>query len=431
MNTIPFKRKIKCLISGIFLLQFSFNVLAHGEGTPPGPSTGVSPLTSNKYENKAQALIIRAGAIFDGTTFLEGEHDVLIQKGKITKIGSLNSIQVNGARVIKIPEGTILPGFIDMHTHHLNNNVPALRILQHGVTTARDLGSAEPTGAVIAKKPYQLRQFYSGPILQAPGGYPEVVFSGSGVEVSGDSDVRAKVNELFTLGASVIAVSLEDGTASGEPWQWHMPTSLPPWPTLSDADLDSIVDEAHKIGLKVTAYFGNNAGAQRALTAGVDEWAHMPCELLTGSVIDDAGSKKIAIDTTIDTFVQCPGVHENSKLLLGAGAQLFYGTDMGHLDITHGNDANEIHMLVHAGLYNNGFDFQAALRDALIAATSAPATYLGLLAPLGLGTIAINAPADIVVIGSDRLKLNFMKELEFPRLVVKNGYVVINRLAGE
>jgi hypothetical protein len=31
-----------------------------------------------------------------------------------------------------------------MHTHHLNNNVPALRILQHGVTTARDLGSAEP-----------------------------------------------------------------------------------------------------------------------------------------------------------------------------------------------------------------------------------------------------------------------------------------------
>ena len=312
-----------------------------------------------------------------------------------------------------------------MHTHHLNNNVPALRILQHGVTTARDLGSAEPTGAVIAKKPYQLRQFYSGPILQAPGGYPEVVFSGSGVEVSGDSDVRAKVNELFTLGASVIAVSLEDGTASGEPWQWHMPTSLPPWPTLSDADLDSIVDEAHKIGLKVTAYFGNNAGAQRALTAGVDEWAHMPCELLTGSVIDDAGSKKIAIDTTIDTFVQCPGVHENSKLLLGAGAQLFYGTDMGHLDIPHGNDASEIHMLLHA-LFHNGFDYPAALTKALIAATSAPAAYLG-LAPLG--TIAINAPADIVVINGD-VRASF-KELETPRLVVKNGYVVINRPAGE
>ena len=427
MNTIPFKQKIICLISGIFLLQFSFNVLAHGESTPPGPSTGVSPLTSNvRYENRAQALIIRAGAIFDGTTFLEGEHDILIQRGKITQIGQINTIRVNNARVIKIPEGTILPGFIDMHTHHLINNVPPLRILQHGVTTARDLGSAEPiTGAVIVNKPYQLRQFYSGPILQALGGYPNVVFPGSGVVVSGNSDVRAKVDALFAQGASAIAVSLEDGTASGEPWQWHMPASPPPWPTLSDADLLSIVDQAHKKGLKVTAYFGNDAGAQRALTAGVDEWAHMPCELLTGSVIAEAGSKKIAIDTTIDTFVQCPGVHENSDRLLAAGAQLFYGTDMGHLDIPHGIDSNEIHMHLHAG-FHNGFDYPAALTKALIAATSAPAAYLG-LAPLG--TIAINAPADIVVINGD-VRASF-KELEYPRLVVKNGYVVINRLAGE
>ena len=429
MNTIPFKRKIKCLISGIFLLQFSFNVLAHGESTPPSTPTSTSPLTSNKYENKAQALIIRAGAIFNGTTFDEGNHDILIQRGKITKIGPINTIRVNGARVIKIPEGTILPGFIDMHTHHRINNVPPLRILQHGVTTARDLGSAEPiTGAVIDKKPYQLRQFFSGPILQAFGGYPNVAFPGSGVVVSGNSDVRAKVDALVAQGASVIAVSIDDGLETGAPWHWHMPASSPPWPTLSDADLLSIVDQAHNVHhVKVTAYFGNDAGAQRALTAGVDEWAHMPCELLTGPVIAEAGSKKIAIDTTIDTFVQCPGVHENSYLLFGAGAQLFYATDMGHLDITHGNDANEIHMLLHAG-FHNGLDYGQSLTKALIAATSAPATYLG-LAPLG--TIAKDAPADIVVIGSDVMKPNFMKELEFPRLVVKNGYVVINRLAGE
>jgi len=314
-----------------------------------------------------------------------------------------------------------------MHTHHLINDVPPLRILEHGVTTARDLGSAEPiTGAVIDKKPYQLRQFYSGPILQAPGGYPNVAFPGSGVEVSGDSAVRAKVDDLHAQGASVISLSLDDGQETGAPWHWHMPASPPPWPTLSDADLLSIVDQAHNVHhVKVTAYFGNDAGAQRALSAGVDEWAHMPCELLSGSVIAEAGSKKIAIDTTIDTFVQCPGVHENSYLLLGAGAQLLYGTDMGHLDIPHAPDSNEIHMLLHAG-FHNGFDYPTALTKALIAATSAPAAYLG-LAPLG--TIAVNAPADIVVINGD-VRHNF-KELETPRLVVKNGYVVINRPAGE
>ena len=426
MNTIPFKQKIICLISGIFLLQFSFNVLAHGESTTPVPSTGVNPLKLNPYENKAQALIIRAGAIFNGTTFLEGGHDILIKNGKIAQIGPINTIRGRGALEVKIPGGTILPGIIDMHTHHLNNKVPPLRMLQHGVTTARDLGSAEPiTGAVIKNKPYQLRQLYSGPILQAFGGYPNEAFPGSGVVVSGNSNVRAKVDALVAQGASVIAVSLEDGLETGAPWQWHMPASPPPWPTLSDADLLSIVDQAHIKGKKVTAYFGNDAGAQRALAAGVDEWAHMPCELLTGSVIAEAGSKKIAIDTTIDTFVQCLGVHENSDRLLGAGAQLFYGTDIGHLDIPHGIDSNEIHMLLHAR-FHNGLEYVPSLTKALIAATSAPAKYLG-LAPLG--QIATNAPADIVVIKGD-VRASF-KELEYPRLVVKNGYVVINRLAGE
>ena len=124
MNTIPFKQKTNCLISGIFLLQFSFNVLAHGESTPPATPPAGSPLKLNPYENKAQALIIRAGAIFTGTTFIEGKHDILIQKGKISKIGAINTIQEKGALEVKIPGGTIIPGFIDMHTHHLNNSVP-------------------------------------------------------------------------------------------------------------------------------------------------------------------------------------------------------------------------------------------------------------------------------------------------------------------
>jgi imidazolonepropionase-like amidohydrolase len=98
---------------------------------------------------------------------------------------------------------------------------------------------------------------------------------------------------------------------------------------------------------------------------------------------------------------------------------------MGHLDIPHGIDSNEIHMLLHAG-FHNGLDYGQSLTKALIAATSAPATYLG-LAPLG--QIKTNAPADIVVIGGD-VRASF-KELEYPRLVIKNGYVVINRLAGE
>jgi hypothetical protein len=321
-----------------------------------------------------------------------------------------------------------------MHTHHLINAVPPLRMLEHGVTTARDLGSAEPLTPATTNKPYRLRQFLSGPILQAPGGYPNVVFPGSGVEVAGVDNVRAKVDSLVAQGASVIAVSLELGGEFGAPWGWHEASSPPgKWATLSDDELNAIVDQAHnKHNVRVTAYLGNSASARRALKAGVDEWAHSPCDTLDGDVIADAGtlplydgSKGIAIDGTIDTEIKCTGALDNAAALVKAGAKLFYSTDMGHPDIPHGIDAQEIHMGIHVGL-DNKEDFLTSLTQALARATSEGGKYLG-LEPLG--QIVPGAPADLIVIGSD-VRVNF-KELEFPRLVVKGGLVVIERAKGE
>jgi imidazolonepropionase-like amidohydrolase len=373
-----------------------------------------------------KSLVINAGAIFDGTQFIEGSHSVLVQKGKIVKIGPAGSIKFKGARVVNVPGGTILPGFIDMHTHHLINGVPPRRMLEHGVTTARDLGSVEPIAGALTNQPYQLRQFFSGPILQTVGGYPNVVFPGSGVEVAGASAARAKVDSLVAQGASVIAVSLEKGGEIGAPWNWHNPASAPPWFTLTEEELNAIVDQAHNVHhVKVTAYFGDEEGAQRALTAGVDEWAHMPCDRLSPVVISEAGARKIAIDGTIDTQVQCTGVHDNAADLVNAGARLFYATDMGHPDIPHGIDAQEIHMGLQVG-FHTGKDYIASLTQALASATSEGGKYLG-LAPLG--QIGLQAPADLIVTGTD-VRASF-KELEFPRLVVKDGWVVIERVKGE
>jgi imidazolonepropionase-like amidohydrolase len=69
---------------------------------------------------------------------------------------------------------------------------------------------------------------------------------------------------------------------------------FPPWFTLTNDELNAIVDQAHNVHhIKVTAYLGDDEGAQRALDAGVDEWAHMPCDLLSTTVIAEAGAKKI------------------------------------------------------------------------------------------------------------------------------------------
>ncbi|MCI0466321.1 MAG: amidohydrolase family protein [Beijerinckiaceae bacterium] len=373
-------------------------------------SAGASP----EKDNPQRPLLITADLLFDGTRFLTGQA-VLVRDGKIVQVAPAGTLQAHGARRIEVPGGTILPGFIDMHTHHIVNKVPPLRILQHGVTTARDLGG--PLTPVLINAPFQLRQLLSGPIITAKGGYPIPVFPGSGVEVAGPGEARAKVRELAAQGASVIAISLEPGGEAGAPWTLHHASSPPPWPTLSKAELDAIVNEAHLLGKRVVAYLGTPEGAQRALDAGIGEWAHMPCDPLPDSLIQYAGSRKLAIDGTLDTLVLCTGAQHNAGKLVAAGAKLFYSTDMAHPDIPHGIDAQEIHRQLHAG---------KTVDQALASATSEAGRYLG-LAPLG--QLVPGAPADIIVTGADP-RQNF-KELEYPRLVVAGGKVVIERDKGE
>ena len=186
----------------------------------------------------------------------------------------------------------------------------------------------------------------------------------------------------------------------------------------------------------MTAYLGNELAAQRALNFGVDEWAHMPCDPLPTGVISQAVAQGVAIDGTIDTEAQCAGVHENTVEFLKEGGTLFYATDMGHPDIPHGIDAQEIHMELHAGMHG-GMLYPDALTQALVSATSEAGKYLrrdtlGHIVrgvPANLGQIVPGAPADIIVIGSD-VRATF-KELEFPRMVVKGGLVVIERAKGE
>jgi len=403
----------------------------------------LQPVRAN--DTPTQPLIINAGAIFDGTTFIEGNNAILVQNGKIKQIAPAGSIVLSNARVVNVPGGSILPGFIDMHTHHLINGVPPRRMLEHGITTARDLGSAEPITPALTNQTYQLRQFFSGPILQAQKvvngavqlGYPNVVFPGSGVVVNSPKEARHKVDSLVKQGASVIAVSLEEGGEFGAPWGWHVPSAPWPWVTLTDDELNAIVDQAHnKHHVRVTAYLGNSVSAMRALKAGVDEWAHSPCDTLDPEVIALAGAKGIAIDGTIDTEIKCTGALDNAAAMVAAGAKLFYSTDMGHPDIPHGIDAQEIHMGLHVG-FDQGQDYPTALTHALKSATSEAGEYLrhdtlGHIiksVPANLGQIIEGAPADILVIGTD-VRATF-KELEFPRLVVKDGRVVIERAQGE
>lgn len=67
-----------------------------------------------------QSLLITADKLFDGANFAPGTGKaVLVENGRIAAIGSAGMAVPFGTRVVNVPGGTILPGFIDMHTHHL------------------------------------------------------------------------------------------------------------------------------------------------------------------------------------------------------------------------------------------------------------------------------------------------------------------------
>lgn len=358
-------------------------------------------------------LLITAAHLFDGTR-TRTDQAVLVHRGNIVQVGPRAQVAAPpDARVIDVPGGTLLPGFIDAHTHHLVNGVPTQRAVTHGVTTARDLGG--PVAALTAPLG-GLREVRSGPILTARGGYPFPVFAkDSGLTVRSAVQSRAAVRKQVQRGASVIAVSLEPGGSVGAPWSHHTPSTKPPWPVLSDAELRAIVSEARRWNRKVVAYLSNSDGVRRALDAGIQEWAHMPCDRVAPELLRRAGRANVAISGTLDTMSHCRGLMANARDLVRAGAILLYGTDMGHLDVPHGIDAEELHQMIGAGM---------TVERALAAATSAPGRALG-LAPLG--RIVSGAPADLIGVAADA-RMN-LKDLEYPSLVVAGGVVVVHEAA--
>jgi dihydroorotase len=73
-------------------------------------------MTSPKREDRATALLVRGGRVIDPAAALDAVHDVLIEQGKIARVGARLSAP-QGAAVIEAAGKWVCPGFIDMHVH--------------------------------------------------------------------------------------------------------------------------------------------------------------------------------------------------------------------------------------------------------------------------------------------------------------------------
>lgn len=374
----------------------------------------------------ADRYVIHAARVFDGYSLLI-DAAVMIEADKIIKIDSFTAFKDDEVTRIELGDATLLPGFIELHAHLTFRQVPAKDVLRHGITTLRDVG-----GPLHA--PYggdgSLRVMTSGPIITAPHGYP---IPGLGehdiaIPVANESQARETVRRLVAGGAVVIKVALEPGGESGAPWSHahvhadqhlhtdslHQPVSVAQnWPLLPLPIVKAIVDEAHSLGRKVSTHIAETNGAQIALDAGIDEWAHAPCAALPDAQLQRAVEQNVKVVTTIDTLSKCVGIFSNVARLAAKGGELLYGAEIAHPDIPWGIDAQELLYLQQAA----GMSPLEVLQTVTVKAGA----YLNI--PL-LGTLLPGAPADLIAVSGDPLQ--FLKLLEYPGLVVSGGKIVVN-----
>lgn len=301
---------------------------------------------------------------------------VVVRGSKIESVGAGPLAIAEDLEPITGAGRTLLPGFIDAHVHI--GLLDPKKVLAGGITAARDLGWPKdrifPLLRELEKRPVDGPFLIAaGPMITARGGYPTGsgwAPRGTGLELEDAAEAREAVRALCAE-AHTIKVAQEPRGG----------------PTLPLAVLSVVVDEAHALGRPVSSHIGSLEQLELALEAGVDELAHglWSDEEIPGDVIVRMVEAGMVVVPTL--HIDPSGARlENLRRFLAAGGRVIYGTDMGNTGPPAGIDAEELKLMVRAGM---------SPTRALASATSAAADHLGLE---GRGRIVPGALADLVLV---------------------------------
>jgi len=328
-----------------------------------------------------------------GSTALLG-HDLEPVEDAVVVFEGARIVDAGPSRVTSIPDAaeivdgsrkTLMPGFIDAHVHIGFYDPP--EVVTGGVTTVRDLGwpperISPLVSASLADGFAGPAIVAAGPMLTAPGGYPTRAAwapQGTGREVSHARAGRAAVFEVADAGYQVVKVALNP----------------PVGPVLDTDTLSAIVEEAHALGLKVTAHVYGLQELHKAIATGVDELAHMLLsdETIPQPTIDRMVSAGMAVVPTLAVFAgsALDTAIANLRAFRAAGGLVIYGTDLGNEGPQPGIDVTEVRAMSLAGM--NG-------KDIIRSATVDSAAWLGLDSS---GVIAEGFDADLVLVDGDPL----------------------------
>jgi len=401
-------------------------------------------------------VAIRAGKLIDGKSDKPIENALIVVEGdKIVSVAGGGSVPA-GVEVIDLSKATVLPGFIDTHTHVLlqgdvtaeeydeqllKQSIPYRAILaarnaqialSHGFTAMRDLETEGAMYADVDVKRAIANGEVPGPRMQVAtramtptGMYPLLGYSWelkvpTGVQyVDGADGARKAVREQAMYGADWIKYY------SDRRYHFEADGVLHSMVNFTDEEAKTLVDEAHRLGKKVAAHAIGSDGIAAALRAGVDTIEHG--DGLTEALMEEMAKKGVywVPTLTVGLYV-APGrggnwqkmadlQRENFGKALKKGVKIALGTDAGGFDWRKVNQAKEFEYYVQYGM---------TPMQSIRSGTAVAAELLGWSDKAG--TIEAGKWADLVAVSGDPLK--DITEVEKVKFVMKGGEVCKNEM---
>lgn len=400
-----------------------------------------------------QIKAIVGGTVVDLANGRAVPNAVLVIDGeRIKAVGPPSAVAVPaGTEVIHAEGKWLLPGLMNMHVHlglklpgaagdSLANETDVEEVLRmagnarlsllSGVTTLRLVG--EDHGTDFALRKAIDNGEVMGPRIKTAG---EVIIPTGGhgsLEADGPYAFAHVVREQIKQGADWIKIAISGGISDS-----HGDISAAP---MTDEEMSTLIEVAHRNGIKVTAHNGSSVAARQAMKFGIDGFEHG--YHLDLSVLQEMTAKGVWLVPTI--VVSQPGALEfyhkigsppwylervrstgvdHWAMLQNAirlGVNIALGTDQFPFEPNDGTTATvaEAELYVKAGM---------TTLQALRAAMVTPAQMIGM--EKDLGGLEPGKYADVIAVGGDPLQsIHALRTIGF---VMKGGVVVRNDWAAK
>ena len=404
-------------------------------------------------------IVLKAARLIDGTGGpVVTNAVVVVTDNNIVAVGPASSVTIPAnAKVLDLGNVTLLPGFIDAHTHLVGRVLGdpegdmapardfesfaailsvqnARTTLMAGFTSVRNVGASGRFDDMALRKAIN-EGWTAGPRMETAGhalgirgghcdsnGFRPGLMD-KGIEdgiADGAEQIRAAVRYQIKYGADVIKTCatggvLSEGDAVGAT-------------QYSFEELKALVEEANKLDRKVAAHAHGTEGIKLAVRAGVASIEH-------GSFLDEEG---IALMKEHGTFLvptlsaaegveraakagvlkglraekalaAAAAIRKSIKMAVANKVQIALGTDAGV--VPHGTNAHEFVLMVEWGGMSN--------MDSIVAGTLNGAKLLGW--DRHVGSLQAGKWADVVAVSGDPVAdIHAMQNVVF---VMKNGVV--------